>query len=468
MLTKADFKPYQEWMTQKLIDLPFCALWADMGLGKTVTTLTACEDLLDTCQADKILVVSTCHNVDVTWPDEPKEWEHLQHIEIVPIRGTPAKRLELLKHPSPYHTINVEGLKWLTSLYPIKRNRKTGERRTDWPYDVVVLDESGLFRKYDTNRFKALKRLRPFIKRMIQLTGTPAPKGLTNLWSQAYLLDGGERLGRTLTSFRQRWFTKSYDGFNWEPNMGAEHEITSLLADICFTLKREDYVTLPPVTVNPIICKIPPARMAEYREFEKESVQEFGGEIIDADNAGVLHGRLLQLAGGAIYIDDQHNFHEFHDKKLDILADLVDEASGKPMIVAYNFKSDKIRMQKRFPKMVFLADHKKDSKDLVRRWNNDEIEVLGLNPKSAAHGLNLQKGHAAGITWFSLTPDLELWMQLNGRLDRTGQRYPTVNNVIVAEGTVDEKTVDSLSAKDATQASITEAFRCYVNAFGSL
>ncbi len=463
MRPKSEMHDYQNRLVSIFKEQPYAAMWAFMGAGKSTVALTAVDELYKECRLDKVLVISTVRNVDVTWPEEPGEWEHLSHLTVTPLRGTPKQRSQALFDPNPFHAINVENLKWLVSQFKVSKNRKTGVLSSNWPYDTVVLDESGLFRKHDTNRFKSLRKMRPFINRIYQLTGTPAPKGLENLWSQVFLMDQGQRLGRTLTSYRQQYFYPNPNGYGYLPRETAQTDVLDKLKDICFTLKEDDYLTLPEMLFRPIKCHLSPAAMEKYRELEKERILEIGDDIIKADQAGVLYGKLLQLANGAYYTDLEGNWSTFHDVKLDVLQQVVEEAAGKPLLIAYNFKSDEARLRQRFPTMEFIKDHKgKASSVLQQRWNNDDIPLLAAQPKSAGHGLNMQKGNAHGIVWFGLNPDLELYLQLNKRIHRQGQRFVTVNHIIMAEGTIDEKVVATLNSKSVTQDDIMNAFRLYV------
>ena len=465
MLTRADFRPYQNFMVDKGVELKNLAIWADLGLGKSVMAMTIADELYKTLNAERILVVSTIRNVEATWPQEVHEWEHLYKYTVVPIRGNEQTRLQLLQNPSPVHAINLENLAWLVKQHPVKKNRKTKELSCTWPYDMVILDESGLFRNQASGRFKALRKMQPFINRMVQLTGTPMPKGLENLWSQIFLLDQGERLGRTITAFRQRWFYRNENGFGYSARDGAKEEILAKLSDICFTLKSDDYLDVPKMIVNPVLCRVPDAAMVKYKEFAKESIVEMGENVIIAKNGGVLFGKLSQLASGAFYTDTAGNWDSFHDAKLDTLSDLFDE-NDLPLLIAYNFKSDKARLKEKFPDMVF-ADEIKSSKELVNGWNAGKFHRLAIHPKSGGHGLNMQKGHSAGIIWFSLTPDLELYLQLNGRLERSGQKHVLINTLLVAEGTIDQRILKILADKESTQDDLTNAFRVYIEGAGA-
>ena len=447
---------------QQCIDNPFYAQWLFLGAGKTVISLMTADELLNTLRVNKVLIISTVHNVEATWPDEPGEWEHLQHIDITPLRGSPAKRQKLLSDGCDYHAINCENVGWLTQQYPVTKNAGTGVLTCDWPYDMVILDESGLFRNPSAKRFKYLRKMRPFIKRMIQLTGTPAPKGAHNLWTQSYLLDQGERLENTVTKFRNRWFDQNYMGWGYEIKTGAFEEITELMSDLVTTLDRDDYLDLPEVITKVIFCDLPAKAKMMYDELEAESILQLRDHTIVADGGGVLFGKMIQLANGAYYTDDKGTYSEFHDAKLKMLSQIIDEVEGQPLMIVYNYKSDAARIRQRFPTVEFMSDAK-DVGKLIARWNNDEIPLLAVQPQSAGHGLNLQKGHAHGIVWFGLTPNLELYDQLNGRLDRSGQRHTTTNYLLVAKDTIDEKIVDILVSKTATQEQLMSAFYQYVD-----
>ena len=462
ILTRDDMHVYQNRMVDILHDVPYAAVWAEMGLGKSSMALTAFDDLYKTLRCEKALIISTVRNVDVTWPDEIDNWEHLSHLPYTRIGGTPAQRTALLDDPQPIHAINVENLKWLVSQYKVRKNRRTGLKSCDWPYDMVVLDESGLFRNHDTTRFRALRKMRPFIDRMIQLTGSPLPKGLMNLWSQVYLLDQGERLGRTIGAYRQQWFYPNPNGFGWLPRHGAKEEIIEKLSDICFTLRSDDYLEIPEMVINPVYCTLPDAVLGKYNDFVNNQVAEFGDTVLVGVNAGVLYGKTLQLANGAYYTDDKGNWEEFHNAKLGLLEQITEETTG-PLFVAYKFKFDRARIKSRFPKAVFLDEYKGSKlRDLVARWNNDEIDMLVAQPQSAGHGLNMQKGNCAGVVWFGLNPDLDLFLQFNARIRRQGQQNTTINHMLIARGTVDESVIPVLTMKEATQDAVMNAFKLYI------
>jgi len=457
----ADVRDYQQRMVAIGIDDPFHAFWLFLGAGKTLIALMIADALYHDLSINRVLIISTVRNVEDTWPNEPCEWSHLEHINITPVRGSLKQRLSALNNGNHYHAINVENVKWLTSLYPVKKSPKSGVLNCAWPFDMVIMDESGLFRNPASQRFKALRRMRPWIHRMVQLSASPAPKGLINLWSQIYLLDGGKRLGHNITAYRNRYFERQYSGFGYMPRPGSQGLIINAIGSLATTLLPEDYQSLPEVLTRPVYCDLPSAAFDQYKTMEHESILTIAGEDLIAVSAAVLYGKLIQLANGAYYTDDKGTWNSFHNAKLDALAQIVDECDQRPLIVAYIYRSDKARLKERFPSMVFLGDSKRGDR-LIERWNNDEIPLLGVQPQSGGHGLNLQKGHAHGIVWFSLTPDLELFEQLNGRLNRTGQRHITSNYLLIARRTVDELVWASLKDKDATQLSIKAAFVDYI------
>lgn len=445
MLSRADLKPYQHRAVEWIKSHDACALWVFMGGGKTASTLTAISDLRASFDAHRALVIAPLRVARSVWSEEAATWDHLRHLRVVPCVGSEAERLAALKTPGDVHTINRENVKWLESLF-IQGKKQIRH----WPFDTVVLDESQSFRSQSSQRFKSINRLRRLFPRLIELTGTPSPKGLGNLWSQVKLLDGGERLGRTETDFRTRWFNRPEIGQHHWTIKGewAEQEIYRKVSDIVLSLDERDYFTVEKPLSQLVKVQMTDAQRAVYRRMERTFVMEtMSGKQVTAVSAGVLGGKLLQLANGAIYVDDQGHYDEFHTQKLDALVEILDGHDG-PAMVCYSYRSDLPRMQKALAE-AFGKDRtveKLDSKASEDRWNRGETDVLLLHPASAGHGLNLQHSGAELIVWFGLTYDLELIQQANARLaggHRRGQR-PLVIKYLVADGTRDEDLLDAV------------------------
>src|SRR5690606_25973820 len=324
-----------------------------------------------------------------------------------------------------------------------------------WPWDMVVLDESSCFKSQSSRRWKAMNEARRFVKRMVQLSATPAPNGLRDLWSQIYLLDRGKRLGNSEKAFLERWFTTDRSGYGVVPKAHAEAEIHKLISDIVMHMSAEDYLDMPELVMNRVEVDLEPAVLRKYKEFEKHMMLELRNTTVEADNAASLTGKLLQCANGAIYTDELKNWELLHDEKIDALKEIVDTHAGYPILVAYNYKSDLQRLKKAFPKAVVMDD-KIETQD---RWNAGQIPMLLTHPKSSGHGLNLQGGSHI-IVWFGLNWSLELYKQLLGRLYRQGQKSKTVVvHHIVAKGTVDERVLRVIESKDATQSALLEAVK---------
>ena len=446
-------RPYQEYAIGRIIDTPSLALMLDMGMGKTATTLTAVKSLLyDYFDVSKVLVIAPLHVAETTWTDECAEWEHLSGLTVSPILGNLKSRLAALERNADIYTVNRENVVWLVEYY-----------KTAWPFDMVVIDESSSFKNPQAKRFKALRKIRPKIKRLVELTGTPAPNGLMDLWSQIYLLDRGERLGRTLGDYRRQWFTpgagQGYVVYEWKPRKNADTEIYGKIADICVSMKAEDYISLPPVMNNIIKVPLSDEARAAYKKLERELVLPFKGSDIVASTAAVLSNKLLQLANGAVYSEDKEVV-EIHAAKLEALETIADTSQHRPLLVFYWFQHDLDRLKNRFPKAVQL----KTAED-IKAWNEGRIEMLLAHPASAGHGLNLQHGGSIAI-WFGLSWSLELYQQANKRLHRSGQKHTVVIHHLVADGTIDEAVMAALKAKKAGQDSLLEAIKAKIKEYG--
>lgn len=457
MLTRTDLREYQERAAKFIRERDACALWMDMGLGKSITTLTAFSDLLSTFDARRMLVVAPLRVARDVWHAEVENWAHTQGLSVSRIIGTREQRIAAIKAPADIYTINRENIPWLESLFI--QGKKQIRR---WPWDVVVLDESQSFKTQGAMRSKSMRRLRRLFHRIVELTGTPAPNGYADLWFQIYLLDFGQRLGRTETAYRLRWFDPP--GFTefgkWTLRPGSAAEIEAAISDIVLTLRAEDYLDLPPVNNNFIKVKLPEPLMKRYKALERESYLKIRDDVeITALNAAVLVGKLLQFANGAMYVDGSRWEH-LHDLKLDALFETLDGLSG-PTLIAYEFVSDLERISKAMP--AFCGKEKTwdvlKTEESVKRWNNGEIDYLLLHPASAGHGLNLQHSGSENIVWMGSTNNLEHHQQLNARLaggHRRGKRNITIH-YIVAANTADEDMISLISRKELTQAGLKSA-----------
>ena len=443
------FKPYphQQAGIDWVIDRPACALFWSMGSGKTVTTLTALDLLLhDYLEDGPVLVIAPKRVAENTWSKETAKWEHLQHLRISKIMGTAKQRQKALEQAADLYIINRENVVWLVEYL--------GKR---WPFPIVVIDELSSFKSAQAKRWKILRRVRGRIRRIIGLTGTPRPNGLEDLWPELYLLDQGERLGRTLGAFRARFLVpEKMNGhivYSYRPREGAEDEVYSRLADICMSVKKEDVIDLPGQVYEDIELELPPAIMKQYKQFERDMVMECldeDGEII-AGTQAVLTNKLLQFANGAIY-DLDKQAHELHTVKLDALEELVEEAGGDPVLVLYNYQHDAERIRKR------ITCRALDTPEDIDAWDRGEIPVALAHPASIGHGLNLQEGGHI-IIWFGLPWSLELYQQANERLNRPGQKHVCRIYHLIATGTHDRRVLKSLKNKDAGQNAAIEALR---------
>lgn len=425
-----------------------------MGAGKCVTTLTAFVDLQASFEALHMLVIGPLRVARMVWNAEVKEWAHLQHLTVVPIVGTVQQRMKALRTPADIHTIGRENTQWLEAQFI-----QNGKQTVRWPFDTVVLDESQSYRSQSSQRWKSMKRLRRLFPRMIHLTGTPASNGLGDLWAQFYLLDGGARLGATESAFRERWFNPPTHEFGkWLPREQSQAEISRAVADITLSLNESDYLDLPPVVENFVRVQLSPAAMQTYKKMEREFIAEVKGKTLTAVNAGVLDGKLLQLAGGAVYTGEGREWVLFHDEKLAALEEMLEGIDGK-VLVAYAFQHDLKRIEKALERSgrkwaVLRTDASFEA------WARGEYDVGALHPGSAGHGLNsVYKAGAEDIIHFGFNASLELYQQVNARL--TGGHRRQGRNVkihhIVADGTRDDDYVSLLKSKACTQDTLTRS-----------
>ena len=439
---------YQKRATQFIIEHEACGLFLEMGLGKTVITLTAIDELLnDRFEVSKVLVIAPLRVAEDTWSRESKKWDHLQHLKIAKILGDAADRIRALKQNADVYVINRENVVWLVEYLE--------ENRIRWPFDMVVIDELSSFKNNQAKRFRALRKMRPMMDRVVGLTGTPAANSLMDLWAEMYLLDRGERLGRTLTAYRGNYFRPGYGNgyvtYKWEPRRGSLEAITQKIADITVSMKAEDYLTLPDKVESTIEVSLDEKGLKAYKEMEKESLIELEGEEIAALDAAAVMSKLLQMANGFIY-DEAHNPRHIHEAKLDALGEIL-EATESPVLVFYNFQADKDAILSRFHDARLL-----ENDSTIEDWNKGKIKILLAHPASAGFGLNLQDGGHI-MAWYGLPWSLEQYLQAVARLQRQGQKYPVMVYHLIAKGTVDEQVAKSLAKKDMTQSALIEVLK---------
>lgn len=443
-----NFSPhnYQAYAIDYIETHPVAAVLLDMGLGKTVISLTAIADLLfDSFEAHRVLVVAPLRVARDTWPAEINKWEHLKHLTYAVAVGTVKERKAALAANADITIINRENLGWLIDSSGF-----------DFNYDMVIIDELSSFKNHTSKRFQSLMKVRPKVKRIIGLTGTPSSNGLMDLWAEFKLLDFGERLGRFITHYRNNYFIPDKRNgeiiYSYKPMPYAEDAIYRKISDITISMKSTDHLQMPELITSQYEVQLSEDEETRYEELKADFILELPEGEVTAANAASLTGKLSQLANGAIY-DDEGNIVEFHDRKLDALEDIIESANGKPLLVAYWFKHDLQRIKK-----CFDVREIKTSKDIID-WNNGNIPVAVIHPASAGHGLNLQAGGST-LVWFGLTWSLELYQQTNARLWRQGQTSGTVViEHIITKGTIDERILKALSLKEVTQNALIDAVK---------
>ena len=437
---------YQKYVTDFILNHPVAAVFLDMGLGKTAITLSAIFDLcLDSFEVRKVLVIAPLRVARDTWPDEIRKWDHLRGLTYSVAVGTEAERKAALMQKVSVYLINRENIQWLIE-----------ESGLPFDYDMVVIDELSSFKSYQAKRFRSLLKVRPAVKRIVGLTGTPSSNGLMDLWAEFRILDLGKRLGRFITHYRNTYFIPDKRNgqvvFSYKPREGAEEEIYATISDITISMKAVDHLKMPECVMNEVKVTLSEKERKTYDTMKADLVVSLGDEEIDAGNAAALANKLSQMANGAVYGEDKRVF-PIHDRKLDALEDLIEAANGKPVLVAYWFKHDLERIQKRFNVREI-----KTSRDIAD-WNKGNIPVAVIHPASAGHGLNLQAGGST-LIWFGLTWSLELYQQTNARLWRQGQKSKTVViHHIIAENTIDERIMNALRKKDKTQSALIDAVK---------
>lgn len=459
MLNESNLHEYQKTTVNHIINTPKCGAFLDMGLGKTVSTLTAVNRLMyEELEIKNCLVIAPKRVAETVWTSEIRKWSHLNHLKTSRVIGTKRQRLHALNEKADIYTVGRDNIAWLCAEYG----------GSSLPFDMIVIDESSSFKNPKSQRFKALKHVIAGFKRVVILTGTPAPNGLIDIWSQIYLLDQGERLGRYITNFRNRFFTPGMRNgaiiYNYKMRKGSQEKIQDKISDICISMKSEDYLNLPKRINNYIDISFSSEVQKKYDDFEKEQVLELFENInegeISAVNAAALSNKLLQFASGSVY-DDSKNWHAVHDLKLKALEEIIDTAGSKPILIAWSFRHSMYRIMERFKKLnpVLMK-----TEQHIEDWNNGTIKLMTMHPASGGHGLNLQSGGNI-IVWFDQTWSLELYQQFNARLDRQGQEKPVIVHHLVSNKTIDQKVIKALEGKTQTQEGLMQAIKSSIRKY---
>lgn len=461
-MNESNLHKYQTACVKHIIDHPFCGVFLEMGLGKTVSTLTAINYLMfDYLSVNSVLIIAPKRVAESVWQEEAEKWDHLKHLTFSKIIGTQQQRIKALKEKADIHIISRDNIAWLCAL--------CGGAKL--PFDMVVVDELSSFKNYKSQRFKSLRLTQPYFKRFVGLTGTPAPNGLIDLWSQIYLMDRGERLGKTITAYRKTYFrpgqTNGNVVYSYVLLPEADNMIYERINDICISMKSDDYLSMPIRTDNFIKLRMPDNIQKMYTDFEKEKVLELykdlyeGCEVeINAINAAALSNKLLQFANGAVY-DENKETHIIHDIKLEALKEIIDDANGQPVLVAWTYQHDRDRIMEYLKK--YSPRELKKPQDIID-WNKGKVQVMLAHPASAGHGLNLQAGGSI-IVWFGQTWSLELYQQFNARLYRQGQKNGVIINHLIMKGTHDEDVICALRRKNLCQNSLMDSIKAKINKY---
>lgn len=440
----------------------FCALFMDMGMGKTVTTLTLIDHLIyNELEVRKVLIIAPLKVAKLTWTDELDKWPHLSRLKAVRVIGTEKARLQALDTLADIYIMNRENLPWLVAHY--QGGIKPHSKKSNWPFDMVVLDELSSYKNHQSLRFQMFRYIRAQCSRVIGLTGTPAPNGLIDLWAQMFCVDLGKALGKSISRYRADHFNQGRNSgrivYNWILKEGHDAKIAELLKTSCLTLRAKDHLNTPEFTRNIIYVEMPFQVLKRYKDFERDSILQLkeSGEEVTALTAASLRGKLLQFANGAIYKEGSEcldegvrDFEEIHDAKLEALDDIIEEAQGRPVFVAWSYRHDRARLMKRYRRLGAKEFTGKNDEDIVRAWNAGEIPILFAHPASVAYGLNLQDGGSI-IVWFGMTDSLELYQQFNARLERQGQKNAGFIHHIITKDTEDETMVSRMDGKTGAQ-----------------
>lgn len=448
------YKPhtYQSRAIEHIIGHRYCCLFLDMGLGKTVCTLTAIDLLLSDIDITRVLVIAPKRVAESVWATEAEKWDHTRYMAVSVVTGSRAQRIAALEAQAHVYVISRDNVQWLVEYQQSLKS---------WPFDMVVLDELSSFKNPSAKRFKALRRVRPYIRRVVGLTGTPSPNGLIDLWAQLYLVDMGQRLGQYVTKFRERYF-KPQGGsghivYKWAlKNERSADEIAEAIADICLSMKAEEYLDMPERIDIDLPVVLNGEQMKQYKRFERDLVLSLKDETITAQSAVTLSGKLMQYASGAIY-DEDHNTHYLHDAKIEALAELM-EQTNENVLLFYNYQHEARRIMS---ELAMYSPQMFDSTSVVR-WNKGEIRLLLAHPASTAFGLNLQQGGRT-VVWYGPQWNLELYQQANARLYRQGQTKAVKIYRIIAKGTIDERVVRAVDNKATSQDALLEAVKTIVD-----
>ena len=445
-LSKANLHDYQKYGVEYIITHPITALFLDLGLGKTIITLTAIDELMfDYFEIGKVLIIAPLRVAQTTWSDEIQKWEHLSGLRISKVIGSADERNAALTATADIYVINRENVDWLVANH-------------EFDFDMIVIDELSSFKSHQSKRFKALRKVRPKVSRMIGLTGTPTPNGLMDLWAEINILDMGARLGRFITRYREAYFRPDRRNgaivYSYKPLPSSEKQIYDKISDICISMKACDFLKMPERIDNIVTVEMDDDEMEQYKQMEHQLLLPFADGDIDAVNAAALSNKLIQMANGAVY-NENGDTKQIHTRKLDALDDLIEASVGKPILVFYNFKHDKDRISKRFDVREIKTEQD------IRDWNSGKIPVALAHPASAGHGLNLQSGGST-VVWFGLNWSLELYQQANARLYRQGQKETVVIHHIVTKATIDERVMRALENKDKGQAALIDAVKAKI------
>lgn len=476
MLTESNLHNYQKACVEHIITHPFCGVFLDMGLGKTVSTLTAINYLMnDYCEINSVLVIAPKRVAESVWQEEAEKWAHLQHLRFSKIIGTQKQRIAaIMETKADIYIISRDNVAWLCALYGGSK----------LPFDMIVVDELSSFKSYKSVRFKALRGARPYLKRLVGLTGTPAPNGLIDLWPQIYLMDRGDRLEKTISRYREKYFrpgqTNGHVVYSYNLMSDSEQLIHKRIEDICISMKADDYLEMPLRTDNYIKLRMPDDIKKQYDDFEKNKIldllntvetteeEDEDGNVklvqkpveVNAVNAAALSNKLLQFANGAVY-DEDKNVFPIHNIKLDALKEIVENSNGQSILVAWTYQFDKDRI------LEYLKSYKprelKTNKD-IEDWNAGRIQVMLAHPASAGHGLNLQAGGNI-IVWFGQTWSLELYQQFNARLYRQGQQKGVIIHHLIMKGTHDEDVIQALKAKNKKQNALIDSIKAKIDKY---
>lgn len=436
---------YQTRAKDFILEHPKAGMLLEMGLGKTVITLTAIDVLINELfEVDRVLVIAPKRVAEDTWTREHAKWDHLRHLRVSKVLGSPEQRRRALAVDADIYVIGRDNVVWLVE-----------QCRQSWPFDMVVIDELSSFKNPQAKRFRALKKVIPKASRVVGLTGTPSANGLMDLWAEIYLLDRGERLGHTLGAYREKYFRpgarNGYVVFKWEPLRGSREKIEAAISDICISMSADDYLTLPKQIDNLIPVKLSPQEMKQYKTMEAEQLLHIDDEDVVALNAAAVMTKLLQIANGSVY-SHEGNVVRLHDAKLEALLEIID-TTDSPVLIFYSYKHDLAAIKAAIPGARTL-----DGPEDIAEWNAGRVQVLLAHPASVGYGLNLQEGGHV-IVWYGLTWSLELYQQANARLYRQGQDKPVIIHHLIAEGTVDEQVMRALQEKDMSQAALMAALK---------